>query len=123
MITKKEGQFSRLLRVAFAFCVAALAVLSLLPAPYLTRTTLGGHVEHVIAYLGTAVVMGLAFQRGPRLEIQCALLILYAAVLEALQVYSPGRHSSIFDLAFSASGIIAGGLALWALARVRPPQS
>ena len=48
----------------------------------MTRTTLGGHAEHLIAYLGIAIVMGLAFQKRPRLAVQCVLLIAYAGVPE-----------------------------------------
>ena len=62
--------------------------------------------------------MGLAFQKGPRLTVQCVLLIMYAAVLEAGQLYSPGRHASIQDFAFSAAGVLVGGLFL-SLARTR----
>src|SRR5262249_58177469 len=72
---------------------------------YMTRTVLGPHAEHFIAYLGTTIVMGLAFQKRPRPDIQCLLLILYAAVLEAGQIYSPGRHASIYDFMFSAARV------------------
>ena len=84
----------------------------------MTRTMLGPHAEHFIAYLGTTIVMGLAFQKRPRPDIQCLLLILYAAVLEAGQIYSPGRHASINDFMFSATGVVIGGLLLW-IARSR----
>jgi VanZ family protein len=99
-------------------CIIALAILAWLPAEALTRTRLGGHAEHFIAYLGTAMVMGLAFQRSPRLAVQCALLIIYAAILEAGQLYSPGRRASFLDLAFSSGGVVVAGLILW-MARSR----
>jgi VanZ family protein len=56
--------------------------------------------------------MGLALQRRPRLTMQCFLLVVYAAILEAGQLYSPGRHASFQDLAYSAAGIVAGTLLL-----------
>jgi VanZ family protein len=107
-----------LLRIASIGCLIALATLAWLPAEALTRTRLGGHAEHFIAYLGTAMVMGLAFQRSPRLAVQCALLIIYAAILEAGQLFSPGRHASFLDLAFSSGGVVVAGLILW-MARSR----
>ena len=107
-----------LLRIASIGCLIALASLAWLPAEALTRTRLGGHAEHFIAYLGTAMVMGLAFQRSPRLAVQSALLIIYAAILEAGQLYSPGRHASFLDLAFSSGGVVVAGLILW-MARSR----
>ena len=42
-----------------------------------------------------------------------ALLIIYAAILEAGQLYSPGRHASFLDLAFSSGGVVVAGLILW----------
>ena len=41
------------------------------------------------------------------------LLVLYAAVLEVGQIYSPGRHASVGDFMFSAAGVVIGGLLLW----------
>jgi VanZ family protein len=113
-----ERLFLTFLRIAFVGCLVALAVLSWLPATAMTRSTLGGHAEHFIAYLGTTTVMGLAFQRRPHLAVQCALLIAYAAILEMGQLYSPGRSASFLDFAFSSSGVIVGCLLLL-MARAR----
>jgi VanZ family protein len=106
------------LRAAFIACLVVAAILALLPADLMKRTALGGHAEHVIAYLGTAIMMGLAFPRGPRLVVQCVLLTMYASALEAAQLYSPGRHASFQDLAFSTAGIVIGGVLL-GIARTR----
>ena len=108
-----EKPLSFFLRAAFLGCIIALATLAWLPAKAITRTILGGHAEHFIAYLGTAIIMGLTFQKSPRLAVQCVLLIMYAAILEAGQLYSPGRHASLQDLAFSSGGVVIGGLILW----------
>jgi VanZ family protein len=89
-----------------------------MPATIMMRTVLGGHAEHFVAYLGTAVLMGLAFHKSLRLSVQCVLLIVYATALEAGQLYSPGRHASFQDLAFSAAGVVIGGLFL-SMARTR----
>ena len=99
-------------------CIVVLAALAWLPAGAMTRTSLGGHAEHFAAYFGTALLMGLAFRRSPPLGAQCGLLMAYAALLEAGQLYSPGRHASFHDFAFSAAGVVLGGLSVW-LARRR----
>ena len=104
--------FSVLFRVAFIGCIIALVILAWLPAEDMTRTILGGRAEHLIAYLGTTLVMGLAFQRRPWVGVQCALLIAYAAVLEVGQLYVPGRRASVDDFAFSTAGVVVGGLLL-----------
>ena len=112
MLKRIEWPLSVFLRAAFIGCIIALAIFAWLPATIMMRTMLGGHSEHFVAYLGTAVLMGLTFQKSPRLTVQCVLLIVYAAVLEAGQLYSPGRHASFQDLAFSAAGVVIGGLFL-----------
>ena len=78
----KESAFSFASRACIG-CIIALAILAWLPAKDLTRTTLGGHAEHFIAYLGTAIILGLTFRKSPCLAVQCVLLIVYAAILEA----------------------------------------
>ena len=113
-----KNPLSILLPAAFIGCIIALMTLAWLPEEVMRRTTLGGHAEHFIAYLGTATIMGLTCRKSPRLAVLCALLIVYAAILEAGQLYSPGRHASFQDLAFSSAGVVTGGLFLW-LARAR----
>ena len=85
-------------KAVFIGCVIALATLAWLPANAMTRTTLGGHAEHLIAYLSTAMVMGLANRTTPWLIAQSILLIGYAAILEAGQLYAIGRQASFQDL-------------------------
>jgi VanZ family protein len=118
MPKKIEKPLSVFLHAACIGCIIALATLAWLPATVMRRTILGGHAEHFVAYLGTALLMGLTFQKSPRLPVQCVLLIMYAAALEAGQLYSPGRHASFQDLAFSAAGVVIGGLFL-SMARTR----
>jgi VanZ family protein len=113
-----DKQLSVFLRVASIGCIIALVPLAWLPATIVKRTILGGHAEHFIAYLGTSILMGLAFQKGPWLTVQCVLLIMYAAALEVGQLYFPGRHASFQDFAFSAAGVVIGGLFL-SMARTR----
>jgi O-antigen ligase len=57
----------RLAQAGLIGCVAALALLAWTPAQAMTRTNLGGHAEHFLAYLGTTMVMGLASRTTPRL--------------------------------------------------------
>lgn len=117
--TRTMSILEPLIRVLSVACLLALAVLSWLPGDEIVRTAIGGHVEHVIAYAGTAATMGLAWRRHMRLDVQCALLIGYAAVLEAGQLYVQGRQASIGDFAFSAMGVVIGGVFSW-LVRSRP---
>lgn len=103
-----------LLRVAFFVCIALLVALSWLPMSAMVRTGIGGRVEHATAYLGTAIVMGLAYREAPRLLVQFALLVALAAILEVGQLYAPTRTSSVLDFAASSTGVAVGGLVMWA---------
>ena len=83
------------------------------------RTGLPGQLEHFITYaLSAAVgVTGYGVSRG---EVRVVgSFWVYAAILEYLQQFSPGRHPSIEDFAASALGALCGGLAV-ALLRRRP---
>jgi len=111
LANKTERLFLLFSRSAVVGCIIALAALSWLPADELARTDLGGHAEHVIAYMGTAIVLGLAFRL--RLDLQCLLLATFAAILETGQLFAPGRHASVDDFAFSTSGVLLGGLLQW----------
>jgi hypothetical protein len=96
----------RAARVAGWFCVALLAVLSLLPAAEMVmRTGFSGRIEHAIAYAGTALLLGLA-RRSPRGL--AAYLAAYAAGLELLQHFSPGRSPAFSDWMASSAGALAG---------------
>jgi VanZ family protein len=86
-------------------CVAAIAPLSLTPAEAVVRTGLGGHVEHAVAYAGTTFLVAAAY--GGRARIIIGMLA-YAAALEFLQHFSPGRTPSLVDFASGAIGITVG---------------
>jgi VanZ family protein len=105
---------SRSYRVFAAWsCIVALAVLSLIPKEHMLRTGLGGHIEHIFAYLGTALVVASAY--GSRRWHIVAGLIAYAGTLELLQNFSPGRTPAVEDFAFSSIGVLLG-VALFTLA-------
>jgi VanZ family protein len=90
-------------------CVVVVAFLSLLPADHMVRTDLSGHVEHVTAYAGTAFFLQLGYPR--RCWRNIAMLVAYAAVLECLQVFSPGRHAAVEDWMASSTGVLIGSAA------------
>ena len=103
----------RLLRIATWVCVLVVAVLSLLPSQEMARTSLGGHVEHALAYAGTTFFAALAYAPRAGAGRPVAGLVVYAGVLEVLQRYSPGRTSAVEDFLASATGVLIGlGLAL-----------
>jgi VanZ family protein len=88
-------------------CNMAVAVLSLIPSEQMLRTGFSGHVEHVLAYAGTAFITAMAYSERGLSRIVFALLI-YAGALEFLQRFSPGRTSSIWDFMFGGAGVLMG---------------
>src|SRR6516165_9865705 len=102
----------RSLRALTWGCVILLAILSLLPDQQMVRTGLPGRFEHFIAYAGSAAiaVAGYGAARGG-LQIIGGFWV-YAAILEYLQHFSPGRHPAIRGFAASALGALCGGLAI-----------
>ena len=94
-------------RIAAWGCVALLAVLSLLPAEEMVRTGISGRIEHVVAYAGTAFLAGHG-HRARGLGRVAAVLVVYAAGLELLQDFSPGRRSAIGDWVASSGGVLLG---------------
>jgi VanZ family protein len=107
-------------RVAAWSCLIAIGALSLAPAERMTRTGLGGHIEHLAAYAATALAVGVAYADHGVLRIALALLA-YAGCLEVLQQFSPGRTSSFLDFTMSSAGALIGIVAFALLKWSRRP--
>ena len=100
----------RKLRAGAWFCVALLAYLSLIPSNFQVRTGLSGLLEHLVAYLGTAMLFSLGY---PHKRLQIGLgLVVYAGFLETLQAFSPGRTAHPLDACASAMGAVLGVVAV-----------
>src|SRR3954466_4521445 len=96
-----------LVRAGAWFCVVLIGVLSWLPASMEKRTGAPGQIEHVFAYFCTAAALTLAYPRSSRLKLMVGLIV-YAAVLEAGQLYVPGRMAQVIDWAASGLGAVLG---------------
>jgi len=94
--------------------MALLAVLSLLPAEEMVRTSLGGHIEHAAAYAGTAFLIGRSYPSWGW-KWPAAALVIYAGMLEVLQNFSPSRRPAGEDWFASAVGVLLGFSALYAV--------
>jgi VanZ family protein len=108
-MTAMGSLFERGKRVASWGALVAIGILSMLPAAEVSsvRTSMGGHVEHLLVYAATSLLTAIAFVDHSKVKI-AASLILYAAALEYLQRYAPGRLSSLLDLTFSTTGVLIG---------------
>ena len=79
---------------------------------------MGGHAEHLLVYSVTTLLVVAAYPDHSRTKIAVSLL-LYAAVLEFLQRWSPGRLSSLADLTFSSLGVFCGLATVYFIQRLR----
>jgi VanZ family protein len=120
-VPMRAGLLGTSLRVLTWVCVVVLAVLSLLPLEEVeaVRTDLPGQIEHIIAYAASAAIAtaGYGLNRGVIRII--GFFWMYAAALEYLQNFSPGRNPAFVDFAASALGALCGGLAVVLLWRRR----
>ena len=105
------------LRVLTWCCVILLAILSLLPDQQMVRIGLPGRVEHFVAYAGSAAIAVAGYGAIPGGVQIIGGFWVYAAVLEYLQHFSPGRHPAVGDFAASALGALCGGLIVALLLR------
>jgi hypothetical protein len=116
---------SVLLRLATWGCIAALALLTLLPPEQVEaiRTGINGRLEHLVAYGATMLIAARAYRRRLALARLGLLLVAYAAVLELGQLAVPGRHPSLADLLAGALGVALAGFGLrFAEARLSWPR-
>jgi VanZ family protein len=102
-------------------CVVVVAVLSLTPGEKIEplRTDLPGQVEHVIAYAGSGAIAMAGYGLNVGAVRVIGSLWVYAAILEYLQHFSPGRNPAVVDFAASALGVLCGGVAVVLLWRWR----
>jgi len=95
--------------------VRAFAALSLLPAIKMVRGVVPAPVGHFVAYtVAGAIAMAVNGTRRGGVQIIAGFWV-YAAILEYLQHFLPGRYPSIVAFIGSALGALCGGLVvlLW----------
>ena len=98
---------TRMLRWPAWCCVGLLAALSLLPAEEMARTGMDGRLEHAFAYTGTAFLFRISYPEWGWKR-PASGLVVYAAVLEVLQTFSPGRHPAVEDWLAGSVGVLIG---------------
>jgi VanZ family protein len=93
-------------RIAAWMLLAAIVVLSLVPAQ--DRPVTGA--PHDVEHLGIFVVTGLAFGLGypSRFLLQGIWLVLFAALIEIAQLAVPGRHARFADFVVDAISLLVG---------------
>jgi VanZ family protein len=104
-------------RGALIVLMASITVLSVVP-PGMRPVTAPHHIEHLLIFAATGVVMALAFPW--RLWLHVTTFALFTVVIEAVQLFAPGRHARFSDLAVNFLGACLGLAVGHFLARLSP---
>ncbi len=104
----RAGTSVRAARVGVWLGCALVLVLSLVPHAYEIRTGAHKDVEHAVAYLLFAGVVGYGYGRPTRYVRLILLLCALSGFLELAQFLSPGRTPSLLDFLASSFGAAVG---------------
>lgn len=96
----------RLARIISWLLLGVITVLSLVPPGFRPVTSLPHSLEHIGIFLVTGAVFAVGYQI--RIVQLITLAIMYCAVLEAMQTFSPGRHARLIDFVFDSAAACAG---------------
>ena len=107
---------SKWLRLAGGVCIAIIAVLSLVPryGPGIDNGAAQGPVQHFVAYLVAAALIGLGARQRQRVAIPIVAFAAYAGLLELLQFLAPGREPGLDGFLSSSLGAVAGTMLAFA---------
>ena|SRR5262245_45924876 len=84
--------------------VATIAMLSLVPGSERPHVLATGLLEHFVAYAGAAALLAAGYTAKRQLIGISVLLPVYAACLEILQIFIPGRSAQMIDAAGGTIG-------------------
>ena len=98
----------RAARVGVWLSCALVLILSLVPHAYEIRTGAHKDLEHAVAYLLFAAVLGYGYGRPTRYVRLTVLLCGLSGILELAQFLSPGRTPSLLDFLASSFGAAVG---------------
>ncbi|MGB8749387.1 MAG: hypothetical protein WCD54_26000 [Pseudolabrys sp.] len=110
------------MRILMKFCsvavIAFLAYVHLGPAKWQPpRTELGWQIDHFFGYFVATSIVWLAWPRRP--FVVGGLLMVVAALLEALQALTPDRHADFYAALFGAGGALTVALLAELFIRLR----
>ena len=96
--------------VLWFFLIAAVTVLSLLPASVVPRLLGGGTLEHFSAYLALALIPVLVIRRVYSVFVAIISVACLGVLLEILQTAIPGRAFEWADIVMNIIGVATGVL-------------
>lgn len=117
-----------LCRCAGPISMVAIGMLSLLPGELRPHVFASSQLEHFLAYFIVAFLCSIGFGNRTNVLRFSLTLPIYAAVLETVQIFIPGRSSRVIDFFVSSAGAWTGILLaslLWSayLNKSRQPRA
>ena len=109
-------EFKRLLKVCCVAALVAFLFVGLGPSAWQPRSGIGWQFDHFAGYFALTLMFCVAW---PRPFVVGGGLIVFAALLEALQAIPPDRDSNIFAVIYSAARVLAAALVADLVIRTR----
>jgi VanZ family protein len=112
------------IRVVGWFAVLVIIILSVMPGQMRPDVLGEKHIEHLMAYVGTSMVLAIGYPERPSSIKIGIFLSLCSGILEIIQLGISGRTSSVADFLASSLGAWIGVTVIYGLrvALKRLPQ-
>jgi VanZ family protein len=96
----------RIARIAAWCLVLAITLLSVVPAGLRPETAAPHDVEHFAIFFAAGLAFAVGYEH--RHLLMAILFVLYAAAIETIQLFIPGRHARLSDFIVDAAAMCAG---------------
>jgi VanZ family protein len=112
MFNVDESSISLVARLIGWLLLAVIVFFTLSPASYRLVTKFGRNLEHFLVYLVLGITFGIGY--ASRWWLLALGLVGLAAAVEFAQLFVPGRHARLKDLAINAGAVCLGIAIVWA---------
>ena len=96
-----------ILKICSWAALILVAIIALGPAKWTPRSGLGWEIDHFVGYFALAVLFCFTW---PRPLLVGSVLVIFAGLVELLQIIPPDRSSNIRAAFYSACGVAAAAL-------------
>jgi VanZ family protein len=108
---------TRIFQVVSWVLVLVIVVLSVSPAVYVPNTGQSRDLEHLLIFLITGATFRLGYPN--RTWILIGGFITFAAAIEIIQLWAPGRHARIRDFLIDAAALCIGFALSWTILKTK----
>lgn len=106
-------------RIGFYAAAVFVGIISLVPGRALPATQIGDKVEHFLTYALLGLIGAVTARTRHRAALTILGLVTFGAMIEVLQMLSPGRYAEIADALANAAGALLGAAIAFAWSRRR----